>query len=173
MRLSSPLLWLLSSPFLFSSASAETLEYQVSVITRFEAQEGERPSSPSSPPSLRLFLVQSDVSRLRNIVVNSLYKNKAVFLRELLSNANDALEKLRLTSLTDKDVAIGHGELNVTIRAEKDTHEVGGLGRLIIHGQSNQTVLNKSTAKLNISFFDAAFDELDTGIGMTPEELKK
>jgi heat shock protein beta len=40
------------------------------------------------------------VSRLRNIVINSLYSHRDVFLRELLSNANDAIEKLRLTALT-------------------------------------------------------------------------
>ena len=68
------------------------------------------------------------------------YGTKSIFLRELLANSNDALEKLRLTSLTDKEVAIGYGELNVTIKAEKDSSEVGGLGRLIIHGQSQPSV---------------------------------
>ncbi|CED84457.1 Endoplasmic reticulum glucose-regulated protein (GRP94/endoplasmin), HSP90 family [Phaffia rhodozyma] len=92
------------------------------------------------------FEYQSDVSRLRSIVVNSLYGSKSIFLRELISNANDALEKLRITSLKDQHVTIGLGELNVTIRAEPDKSESGGVGRLIIH---------------------------DTGIGMTPEELQR
>ncbi|KAI9001433.1 heat shock protein Hsp90 [Trametes punicea] len=84
---------------------------------------------------------QSDVARLRKIVINSLYSHRDVFLRELISNANDALEKLRLTSLTEPEVLSGADIMNITIKAEKDDH---GNGRIIIR---------------------------DTGIGMTPEEL--
>jgi hypothetical protein len=55
-----------------------------------------------------------------------------IFLRELISNANDALEKLRLMSLTNKEVLEGAEELNITIKAVKD--EDGSGGRLIITG---------------------------------------
>lgn len=85
---------------------------------------------------------QSDVTRLRKIVINSLYSHRDIFLRELLSNANDALEKLRLISLTDKQVSDPEQPLNITIKAVKD--EEGSGGRIII---------------------------TDYGIGMTPEEL--
>ncbi|KAI0921744.1 hypothetical protein AcW1_004366 [Taiwanofungus camphoratus] len=84
---------------------------------------------------------QSDVARLRKIVINSLYSHRDIFLRELISNANDALEKLRLTSLTEKEVLSGTEEMNITIKAYKDED---GTGRVVI---------------------------TDTGIGMTPEEL--
>ncbi|EMD40828.1 hypothetical protein CERSUDRAFT_111414 [Gelatoporia subvermispora B] len=86
---------------------------------------------------------QSDVARLRKIVINSLYSNRDVFLRELISNANDALEKLRLTALKEPEVLTGAEELNITIQAFKDDD---GHGRIVIR---------------------------DTGIGMTPEELTK
>lgn len=57
---------------------------------------------------------------------------REIFLRELISNANDAIEKLRLTALTDKTVWDGENPLNITIRAIKD--EDGKGGRIIITG---------------------------------------
>ncbi|KAJ3741155.1 Hsp90 protein-domain-containing protein [Lentinula detonsa] len=88
------------------------------------------------------FNYQSDVARMRKIVINSLYSHKEIFLRELISNANDAIEKLRLTALLDKTVWDGADPLNITIKAVKNENGKGG--KLII---------------------------TDTGIGMGPEEL--
>ncbi|KAJ6613464.1 heat shock protein Hsp90 [Mycena sp. CBHHK59/15] len=101
------------------------------------AQDFDAPNVPKEKHNY-----QSDVARLRKIVINSLYSHKEIFLRELISNANDALEKLRLTALTDKSVWDGSDNLNVTIKAIKD--EEGKGGRIVI---------------------------TDTGVGMTPEEL--
>ncbi|KAJ3413523.1 hypothetical protein HDV05_007906 [Chytridiales sp. JEL 0842] len=85
------------------------------------------------------FQFQSENSRVLKIVINSLYKNKDIFLRELISNSADALDKIRFESLTDTSALKTNPALEIRI------------------------LINKEARNLVIT---------DTGIGMTPDELR-
>ena len=58
---------------------------------------------------------QADVSKMLNIVVNSLYSEKQIFLRELISNASDACDKLKYLALTNPGIAQQSGQLKIKI----------------------------------------------------------
>lgn len=62
---------------------------------------------------------QAEVNKMLGIVINSLYSEKYIFLRELISNASDACDKLKYLQLTKPDAAKGNGELKITITPDE------------------------------------------------------
>ena len=65
------------------------------------------------------FGFQAEVSKLLDIVAHSLYSEKEIFLRELVSNASDACDKLRYAALTEPDLLGGDGEFKISISIDK------------------------------------------------------
>jgi TNF receptor-associated protein 1 len=62
---------------------------------------------------------QAEVKQVLDIVIHSLYTDREIFLRELVSNASDAMEKMRLTQLTEKDVFDAKAELQISITTDE------------------------------------------------------
>lgn len=63
---------------------------------------------------------QTEVKQLLNLMIHSLYSNKEIFLRELVSNASDAADKLRFLALSNTELYDGDANLRVRISADKD-----------------------------------------------------
>ena len=63
---------------------------------------------------------QAEVKKVLDIVIHSLYTDREIFVRELVSNASDALEKMRLTKLTERDIFEENLELNISITTDEE-----------------------------------------------------
>jgi molecular chaperone HtpG len=89
-----------------------------------------QPPAAELPP--QTFAFQAEVKEVLDLVIHSLYSHREIFLRELISNASDALDKLRFEGLTDPGLASGEGELRIRLEVEPARRIVrvidGGIG---------------------------------------------
>lgn len=67
---------------------------------------------------------QAEVKQLLHLMIHSLYSNKEIFLRELVSNASDACDKLRFEAIDNPALLEGDGELAITVSYDKDARTV-------------------------------------------------
>ena len=67
---------------------------------------------------------KAESKRLLDLMVNSIYTHKEIFLREIISNASDAIDKLCYLSLTDDKVGLNRGDFAITISAGKDAQVI-------------------------------------------------
>ena len=67
---------------------------------------------------------QTEVRQLLQLMIHSLYSNKEIFLRELISNASDACDKLRFDALSDNSLYDGDSELKIRVTFDKDARTV-------------------------------------------------
>lgn len=91
---------------------------------------------------------KSESKRMLDLMINSIYTNKDIFLRELISNGSDALDKLYYRSLTDKDIKVKKKDLEINIAFDKDkrtiTIEDTGCGMTDTELENNLGTIAKS-----------------------------
>ncbi|KAG6426175.1 hypothetical protein SASPL_110393 [Salvia splendens] len=108
----------LKNTFLRSGLEWKAEGRRSGVVVRCEAAAVAEKEAPES--SGETFEYQAEVSRLMDLIVHSLYSHKEVFLRELVSNASDALDKLRFLSVTQPELLGDSGELEIRIKPDPD-----------------------------------------------------
>ena len=91
---------------------------------------------------------KAESKRLLDLMINSIYTNKEIFLRELISNASDALDKLHYKSLTDKSIKINKKDLKITIEIDKENRHLiikdNGIGMTRDELENNLGMIAKS-----------------------------
>ncbi|ALF21065.1 molecular chaperone HtpG [Fusobacterium animalis] len=97
-------------------------------------------------------IFKAETKELLNLMIHSIYTNKEIFLRELISNANDAIDKLKFKSLTDTDILKGDDKFRIDINVDKDNRTLtitdNGIGMTYEEVDDNIGTIAKSGSKL-------------------------
>ncbi len=113
---------------------------------------------------MRKFKTES--KKLLDLMINSIYTNREIFLRELISNASDAVDKLYFRSLTDKDIQLSKDELGIRVAFDKDARTVtvsdSGLGMTKDELDRNLgTIAHSDSMEFKADNADAQGDDVD------------
>ena len=94
---------------------------------------------------------QAETKELLNLMIHSIYTNKEIFLRELISNASDAIDKLKFESLTNSEILGEDRDFKITISVDKDKKEItisdNGIGMTYEEVAENIGTIAKSGSK--------------------------
>ena len=105
-------------------------------------------------------IFKAETKELLNLMIHSIYTNKEIFLRELISNANDAIDKLKFQSLTNNELLKGDDKFKIEITVDKDNRTLtikdNGIGMTYDEVDENIGTIAKSGSKVFKEQLEAA-----------------
>lgn len=111
---------------------------------------------------------QAETKELLNLMIHSIYTHKEIFLRELISNASDAIDKLKFKSLTDNNILNDSEELSIKISSDPDKRVLtitdNGIGMTFDEVNENIGTIAKSGSKAFINSLEEAKKQKDLNI---------
>ncbi|KAK9814211.1 hypothetical protein WJX72_002334 [[Myrmecia] bisecta] len=117
-----------------------------------DTQQAPAPKAQDQPSGdAETFAFQAEINQLLSLIINTFYSNKEIFLRELISNASDALDKTRFLSLTNPSILEPCPQLEIRIAPNKEARTLSAFMEALQSGASDMSMIGQ----FGVGFYSA------------------